>query len=88
MIIPEALDALHVLIRAGLIWLVVLAGAAGVAVYATVVVPCAVAWDALTRALAASRAYRAWEVHGVAPAAVHDRLAPSWARGGELEEAA
>lgn len=59
----EALAALAVLLRAGAVWLLLLCGVAGLAVYAVVVavwaLPCA-AWRAAGDGLAAAAALRAY----------------------------
>jgi type IV secretory pathway TrbF-like protein len=89
--LAEALDALHALVAAGLVWLVLLAGAAGLAVYALTVAaawPCVAARDALGGALAASRAVRAVGDHNAALRAAQRRLIPTRGRGDDMEEAA
>ena len=65
----EALTTLPVLLRAGAVWLVLLCGVAGLAVYAVVVAVwcgCRGLWQAVSErvggALAASRALRAYRV--------------------------
>lgn len=62
-LIAEALATIPVLLRAGALWLVLLCGVAGLAVYAAGVavwaVPCA-AWRAVGDGLAAAAAWRAY----------------------------
>ncbi|MCX4809036.1 hypothetical protein OG601_47115 [Streptomyces sp. NBC_01239] len=58
----EAVDALHALLLSGAVWLVLLCGAAGLAVYAVCVAVWALpsmAWQAVTAGLAAAAAARA-----------------------------
>jgi hypothetical protein len=98
----EALDALHALLLSGAVWLVLLCGALGLAVYAVCVavwVLPSVAWQAVTAGLAAAAAARALSgpvaaVQGPeAPEALPrpgKRHAPAWAPDTppEIEEAA
>lgn len=61
-LLAEALDALHALLLSGAVWLVLLCGAAGLAVYAVCVAVWAfpsVAWQSVTAGLAAAAAARA-----------------------------
>lgn len=99
----EAIDALRALLLSGAVWLVLLCGALGLAVYAVCVAVWAlpsVAWQAVTAGLAAAAAARALcgpvtAVRGSEAPEVHPRPgkrhAPAWARVDdqpEIEEAA
>lgn len=86
----EAVDTIRALGWALAVWIVLLAVVAGVVLYAVVVTvawPCNAARDALTAALAASRAARTLPEHQDAHEAAYAHTAPSWART-ETEEAA
>ena len=98
----EAVDALHALLLSGAVWLVLLCGALGLAVYAVCVAVWALpsmAWQSVTAGLAAAAAARApggpvaAERAPEAPEALPrpgKRHAPAWARDTppEIEEAA
>jgi hypothetical protein len=89
-VIAEAIDTAVTLGWALAVWIVLLAIAVTLAAYTVVAAmawPCNAARDALSGALAASRAARALPEHRDAHAAAYDRTAPSWART-EHEEAA
>jgi hypothetical protein len=82
-LLVEAFDTVRTLGWALAVWIVLLAIAttlAGFTVVAAMAWPCNAARDALSGALAASRAARALPEHRDAHAAAYDRTAPSWAR--------
>jgi len=99
-LVEEALATIPVLLRAGAVWLVLLWGALGLALYAVCVAVWALpsmAWQAVTAGLAAAAAARA--LHGRVTAAQGPeapealprpgkRHAPAWAHTGDLNEAA
>jgi hypothetical protein len=79
----EALTTVRTLGWAALVWFVLLAVAASLAVYAVVVAvawPCKAARDGLGAALSASQALRALPEHQNAHRATEARTRPSWAR--------
>lgn len=87
-LLAEAIDALHTLLLSGAVWLLLLCGALGLAVYAVCVAVWALpsmAWQSVTAGLAAARALhgRVTAVHGPeAPEALPghgERHTPGWA---------
>lgn len=101
-LLAEAVDALHALLLSGAVWLLLLCGALGLAVYAACVAVWALpsmAWQSVTAGLAAAAAARALSgpVAGErgpeapeAPPRPRERHTPAWAHDTppEIEEAA
>jgi len=82
-LLVEAIDTVRTLGWALAVWIVLLAITVTLAAFtavAAVAWPCTTARDALSGALAASRAVRALPEHQTAHDATQGRVAPSWAR--------
>jgi hypothetical protein len=82
-VIPEAIDTAYSIGWAIVAWIILTAAAATLALYAVVVTaawPCRAAAEAVTAALAASRALRAFQGQPERYRPPQGRTGPSWAR--------